>query len=279
METATVDTEKIEAEEDPEQLAREARGRAACWAFLLLTLVLVLLLYLLFGQRTFGAIHRWLSHLVRPLRVSSVCILMMLQVPFGTILFLPGLAYFNVLQAFLMKDVLAAWMISFFGGYLTSLGVFLFTRACCIDSVRKRFRHFEPYQMLLEETNSHPIRDGILFNVIFIPANVKNYVTAISDLSFGQAAIAFVPGPLVLCFFCSMVGNEVNSLSDVFSSKSFSEKSFWQKLNFIVSILLTVLTLAFLVAIGLYYKKRYKEFQRRKENSTDPDLRTTQDIL
>ncbi len=278
MESDAAADDKMRDKEEKVQAAEDSRGLAVCGLLLLLLFVVVLLMYLLFGSKVFAAISGWLSRLVHPFRVSSVCILMLLQVPFGTVLFLPGLAYFNMLQAFLIKNVLASWMISFFGGYLTSLGVFLLTRACCIDSVRKRFKHFEPYQMLLEETGSHPIRDGILFNLIFIPANVKNYVTSISDLSFSQAAVAFVPGPLVLCFLCSMVGHEVNSLSD-FSSKSFREKSFWQKVNFISSILLILLTLAFLVAIGIYYKKRYKEFQRRKEELKELGSRTTQEIL
>lgn len=242
----------------------EKTSRNHICIFFIIMLVIIVGLYLLLGKKAIMWIHDRLQHLVQSHNILPRVVLLLCQVPFGTILFLPGLFYFNVMQSILMKRMIESWLISFFGSYLTSLGVFLVIRRCCLESVKKRFAHYGPYIMFQEETKLHPIRDGIIINFVFIPVSIKNYLLGVSSLTFEQTMIALIPGPAVLCFLSAIVGSEVNNIQDLFTDKPFSKKTTWERISFIFSIILVIITLLILVATSVYYKRKYSAFQKRK---------------
>lgn len=257
---------ELEDENEPteDELQAEKNSRTRCLITVVIIAAVVILFYVLFGQKTITWLNKELTSLASDNTFGHILILLLIQVPFGAIPFLPGLAYVNIMQAIIMKNLFKAWIISFGGGYLVSMGVFVLVRRFFIQDVRKRFKHFEAYQMLLEETKKHPIRDGILFNFIFMPANLKNYLISITNLKLQEAAIAHIPGPATLCFLAAMVGTEINDFSELFKSKSFSSKTTAEKIQFIATILLTIFTLCFVVALGVYYNRRYKQFQEER---------------
>lgn len=250
-----------------EEALQEKNKRNICLIVLAVNFVIMLTAYFYFGKDVFLWLKDQLNSIVRAQTVGSYLLLMSLQIPFGTILFLPGLATLNILQAFLMRDLIASWMISFFGGFIVSLAVVAIIRMWFIDTVHKKFKHFEPYQMLIEETKQHPIRDGIIFGFVFIPANVKNYLISISELTFAQAMLAFTPGPLTLCLFCAMVGTEIKDISDMFDAKSFADKTFAEKMQFCVTFLMLILTCVVFVVIAIYYRRKYTEFVRKRKHT------------
>lgn len=264
-----MDDNKIEADV---AVAEESSSRNHLFIIFAVMLVVIVGLYVMFGKEAIGWIHDKLEHLVQSKDVLPRFILLLCQVPFGTVLFLPGLFYFNVMQSILMKNLLESWFISFLGGYLTSLLVFVIIRKYFQESVQKRFAHFEPYMMFKEETKSHPIRDGIILNFIFIPVSVKNYLMGVSSLTLPQAMVALTPGTAILCFLSAMVGSEVNNIKDLFTSKPFSKQTAWERTSFICSILLIILTLSILVAAGVYYKRKYKAFMERQSVAELPDI-------
>lgn len=247
------------------ELEEENRSRRNCLITVVVIAAVVIITYLLFGRKAINWLNVQVTQLASENTFGNFLILLMIQIPFGAIPFLPGLAYYNIMQAIVMKNIFKSWLISFGGGYLVSLGVFLMVRKFFIQNVRNRFKHSEAYQMLLEETKQHPIRDGILFNFIFMPANLKNYLISITNLKFHEAAISFLPGPAMLCFFGAMIGNEINDFSELFKSKSFANKTTGEKIQFIATIILTIFSAVFVIGIGVYYNRRYKKFQEDRK--------------
>jgi hypothetical protein len=248
------------------ELEQEKNSRIRCIAMVLLMGAVVIVLYLIFGKRAITWLHKKITTIASENSFRNIFILLLVQVPFGCIPFLPGLAYVNVMQAIIFKSMIKSWLIFFCGGYLVSMGVFVIVRTFFIDDVRNRFKHFEPYQMLLEETKEHPVRDGILFNFMFIPANVKNYLIAITNLKLHEAAIVHVPGSAVLCFLSAMIGTEINDVSELFKSKSFSEKTSAEKIQLVATIILMIFTAIFIISLGIHYKNRYKRFQQERRD-------------
>lgn len=278
--TSATDRPTLE-QKTPEELQEEKPDeksyRNTCLIILVINLLIIVSLYLIFGKKFFNWLYTEMSEMVRSGSFGSILILLALQLPFHIILFLPGLAYLNIMMAIMMKNAFKAWMIAFWGGYISSLIVYAVVRRFFFERIKRRFRHFEPYQMLLEETKEHPIRDGILFNCIFIPASVKCYVIAITNLEFWQAAIAFMPGPLMLNLLAAMIGSEIGDISELFVSHSWEKKSQWQKIQFFFTLLLTVLTIGLVVYIAIYYRRKYTEYQLRRASRMQPNMMS--DIL
>ena len=240
------------------------------WKFviiLVVILILVITLYILFGQDAVHWLYSRLQTVVKENPFWSSILLVLLQAPFASIPFMPGLAYLHVMVAMIWKNIAIAWSISFFGGLFWSCIIYLLVRKFFLESVRSRFHHYEPYQLLLEETREHPLRDGILFEFMMIPVSLKNYIIAVSELEFWQAVIVFIPGPTLHCLLSTLIGVELTNISDIFSSKGFSERSTLEKAEFFGSIVFIVLTVILFVVIAIYYKRKYDAFIERKRKA------------
>lgn len=264
-----VGVKTIDRIEEEVEMKEEQNSRKQLCVILAVKFIILVGLYLIFGKEAIHWFHDELGSMVRSKSIWAKIFLLLCQVPFGVVLFLPGLFYFNIMQAVLMQDMVQSWFISFVGSYVTAMAVFGVVHHCCHEAVLKRFQHYEPFIMFEEETKEHPIRDGILLNFVFIPISVKNYLVAISSLKFWQAAVAFIPGNFIFCFMSAMVGSEINDLKDLAAHKSFSQKTMLQKLEFFMSIIMIILTFSLIVYIALHYKKKYSAFRMRR-NSLEP---------
>lgn len=241
---------------------RSFRNKFLC--FLLVNLIVIVALYMIYGKVFFSWLLEKLKQIIAADSVCSYFLIMAMQIPFGAILFLPGIAFYNIVQAFLLKNFLLSFTLSFVGGLIVAISVVIVIRLWFIDTIHKKFRHFLPYQMLIEETREHPLRDGIIFNFIFFPQSVKNYIIAISELELWQAAVAFTPALAVKCLIFAMIGSQVSDISELSSGRAFSEKTRSEKMKFVATIVLIILSFILLVIIGIYYKRKYAEFIERR---------------
>ena len=130
---------------------------------------------------------------------------------------------------------------------------------------------------------AHPYRDGTLLNLMGIPISIKNYLTAISDLNIRQAAVVLLPGNMLLSLMCALAGSEITDVKEMFTSKGFHQKSTKEKINSLVMLACTLLTLSLIVIVAIYYRKKYNAYRlrtirdvdstetQRVETSTDQD--------
>lgn len=221
-------------------------------------------MYFLFG-RTFitRAIVtlRSIAHNQTPL---NLFILFSVQFLFGFVLFMPGLATYNILQAFLMKSFWLSFLISAGGCYACSLTVYLVVRSCCHRKIYNKLKHMVVYRMLLTESRKTPIKTGIMFNFLFIPVSVKNYLFAISGLKFHHCLLALPPGHCLMTALLTMIGAKANDISEVFTTKDYANKSRLEKLQFFVSMALLLFTLVFFFTLFCIIKRKYKEYQEKQ---------------
>lgn len=231
----------------------------------ILAIILTLVgLYLVFGRTFVARGINLLRKVTRDQTPLNLAILFLVQFFFGFILFLPGLATYNILQAFLMKSFWVSFLISAGGCYAASLTVYLVVRSCCHQKIYKKLKHMVVYRMLLTESKKTPIKTGMLFNFLFIPVSVKNYLFAISGLKFHHCLIALPPGHCLMTAICSMIGAKVNDISEVFTTKDYANKSKVEKLQSIVSMALLVFTIAFFFTLFCVIKRKYKEYQEKQ---------------
>lgn len=256
---------KQENEESPPR--RRARKRAklfnrTLWILAIMSVLgTVITLYLIYGNRAFHELVVFFRRVIRGQNPFAYIILISIQILFGFILFLPGLSTINVLQAYFLHNFWIAFGVSLGGGYLASLSVYITVRTCCKKRMYKKMHGLIIYKMLIKETKKHPYRTGILFNFMFVPVSVKNYLIGLSELKFYHACVVFFPGHAILCAVCSMIGSKVNDLSEIFGSKSFSKKSRGEKVQFIISMSLLLFTLIFLCMLFFVIKRQYNRYQ------------------
>ena len=243
------------------------------WIIVVLTLLgVVLILYFLFGNDLYTHFVREVRELAKSRTPLSIMVLVLVQLVFAVIPFLPGLSTYNIMQAFFLHDFPLSFAISFGGCYLGSLLVFLLTKSCFHQRVYKKFKGLIIYKILLKETKKKPIQTGIMFNFLFVPVSVKNYLIGISELRFYHCLVVFPPGHSLLCALCAMIGAKMNDLSDLMGAKGFSEKTRAEKLQIIVSGALLVFTVAFFITLFFVIRRKYKRYEEDQLNRlTQPD--------
>lgn len=194
---------------------------------------------------------------------GSYLALFLLQYIFAAVPFLPGVSTLNVLQAYLMKGFWASFLLAFLGGYTSSLLVAAVTKAYLRKAVKRRLGHTLMFKVLMLEVKQNPVRNGVIFNMLFIPISIKNYLLGVSGLTFEQLCIAFLPGPLLFNINCALVGSQASSLSDSLAHTSFSEKSTSEKLELLFSCLMIAATMGFLGLISWVIRKKMKELEAK----------------
>lgn len=256
-----------EVESPPRHRAkiRQQRFNRVILVSTIITVVgVAIILYLIFGHTILLEGVHALAKLIRNKNPAAYFTLIMVQFVFAFVLFLPGLSTFNILQAYLIHDFWIAFALAFGGCYAGSLSVYLVSKACCKQSMYDRFSHTLVYKVLIKETHKRPYRSGILFNFLFIPVSVKNYLIGLSELKFYHCLVAFFPAHFILNAMCAMIGSKVNDLSEVFGSKSFSQKNRKEKIQFIISMALLAFTLAFLLMLFCVIKRQYSRYQEEE---------------
>lgn len=258
----------IEHTESPSR--RRARKRQkvfnrVIWTMALLAVVgAILTLYLLYGHTALKKGVRLLKELIHSKNPFAYALLVLIQFVFAFVLFLPGLSTFNILQAFLIHDFLISFAIAFGGCYAGSLLVYLVTRSCCKKRMHRKLGSTLVYKILVKETKKSPYRSGILFNFLFVPVSLKNYLVGMSELQFHHSMVGFLPGHAIMNAVCAMIGAKVNDLSEVFGSKNFSKKSRGEKLQFIISMSLLAFTMVFLATLFCIIKRQYNRYQEEE---------------
>ena len=246
---------------------RKAKKRAKMfnriiWGLAILAVVgTIFVLYLIFGNKIFSEFVHIMRRAIHPKHPLTYVFLVAIQFLFGFVLFLPGLSSFNILQAFFLHHFWIAFGVSFGGCYLASITVFLVASTCCKRKMHKKMHDMIIYKMLIKETKKHPLRTGILFNFLFVPVSVKNYMIGLSELKFFHALIVFLPGHALLCAVCAMIGSKVNDLSELFGSKSYAKKTRAEKVQFVISMSLLGFTLTFLCTLFCIIKRQYSKYQ------------------
>ena len=235
--------------------------------------LLIFGLYLIYGENAIRMVKRIMKNLTEGNLVVGSLILGSFQFLFAFVLFLPGLSTFNIMQAFFLKSFWRSFLISFGGCYLGSLAVCLVTKIFCRTRVHDKMKEMIIYRMLIKETKLKPYRSGIMFNFLFVPVSVKNYLIGISELSFTHCLVIFIPGHSLLSALCAIIGSTVNDVSELFKSKGYSQKSRIEKIEFLFSILLLAFTLGFFLTLFLVIKKKYKQFLE-EENSDAKSVQT-----
>lgn len=237
-------------------------------AALVLAVVIGLLLHR-FGREIFRVMLEWLRRVVKREGVSSWIVLILVQFIFGWILLMPGLSTFNILQAFLMQSFWKPFLITFTGCYLASLSLFLIIKHFFRMKIVEKFKRKILFRIVYIEVKKRPWQMGFLFNLLFIPISLKNYLMPLTSITLYQYAIVLVPVHMGYCAMFAFVGYSMKDLNSLFDDVPFREKSTAAQVQTIVTYLLLILTVGLMVAFFFMAKKRYAEIEEQHRQEVE----------
>jgi uncharacterized membrane protein YdjX (TVP38/TMEM64 family) len=218
-------------------------------------------LYRVLGHGFFEFALHALRKLVEDDSLFSYTILILCQFIFAGVLFFPGLSTFDILQAFLMKSFTKSLIISLLGVYLGSVLVVYVIKRYFRQQIIERFRKKILFRIVYVEVKKNPWKFGFIFNMLFIPASVKNYLMALTSITMYQYAIVILPAHLFYCFMFSLVGYSMTDLNAMFHDRPFSQKTTAEKLQSVFTYVLLAATVSLFVLFLIIAKRKYKEIE------------------
>lgn len=219
------------------------------------------LLYHWMGADAFAFVLQALGTLVRRNSLFSYVMLILFQFVFGCVLFMPGLSTFNILQAYLMQSFWKSLIISFTGAYLASLLTFSIIKKFFRQQIIEHFRNKVLFRIVYLEVKKKPWTMGLAFNLLFIPASVKNYLISLTSITLEQFAVVVAVAHLIFCSLFSFVGYQMKDLNSLFHGKNWSEKNTAEKVQGIFTYSMLALTMGLMGGFAYVAKQKYQEIE------------------
>ena len=261
----SIQFDPLDEEAEQAEAVNEPRmSKKDMFIYAVIAVVVLLLLYLItkrFGHKAFKLLKDILDFLIHSHSLLSYLVLILFHFIFGWILFMPGHSTFNILQAFLMKSFFKPWVLSTIGSTLASMTIFLIIKTYFRMQIVDKFKNKILFRIVYIEVKKRPVQMGILFNLLFIPTNVKNYLMALTSISFQQYAFVIV---LVHAFYCALfafVGYSMKDIDSFFKEESFFEKTSAQQMQTVMTYFLLLLTVVLMVIFGVVAKRKYAEME------------------
>ena len=254
---------------DPEPIIARQETRDSTFSeyikiFMVLAVIgfILYIIYQFVGVEAFLGLVDSLRTLVKSDSTFSYLLIVILHFPFAWIPFMPGISTFDVLLAYLMQSFWLPFILSFLGWYLGSISLFLLVKMFFRNAIVERIRKNILFRIAYIEIKKSPWKMGFLFNMLFVPPSVKNYIMAVSSLTIDQYALILIPVHAIFSMKFAIVGYSMNGLDDILKGQSFSEKTASQKAETIFTYILAFLSMLLMGYFAYFMKQKYDEVMR-----------------
>lgn len=266
----------VEEEEDKPKMTKEDFIKYGL--ITLVCLIVIFLIYRLYGREGFEFLLHTLRVLAQSDSIFSYILLVLSHFIFGWILFMPGHSTFNILQAFLMQSFLKPFILSTLGSCLASISIFMIIKTYFRAQIVEKFKSKILFRIVYIEVKKRPVQMGILFNLLFIPTNVKNYLMALTSITLQEYIMAVVPVHTFYCAMFAFVGYSMKDINSLFHDKPFSEKTTAEQFQTVMTYLLLLLTIGLMVAFFFLAKKKYEEIEAEHRKQAQEALQHMKEL-
>lgn len=185
-------------------------------------------------------------------------LLMVLSLGFKMIVFIT--AYL------VLRSPVAVFLLLVISSVSGDLLVFLVCRFWLRTHIVRKFKDYDIYIILLEESKSEPFKTAVVTRLLLIPNGLKNYVLMAID---NPPASYFISGFVFHALFIIeviLVASQFSQIEEFFSKeKSWEEKTDAQKWTFVVFSVFVVGIVLLGVCLGIWAKKKM-DLKKRERN-------------
>ena len=193
---------------------------------------------------------------------ATVLIIILVILVISYILVLPTHTIINILTSLIIGDIVSSFVILTIYSLIAATAIFLLCRYCLRDYLLGLFKDNIFFSILLEESKEAPYKTAFLTRIIFISAGLKEYILALIGNPYPSFIISglFVHGFFVL--EAVLIAQGITNIQEFLDSKkTWAQKSFIEKLSFVMVLVLIVVTVVIMGVIGYYATKKVKERQ------------------
>ena len=123
------------------------------------------------------------------------------------------------------------------------------------------------FKVFREEVKKNPWTISFLVSCLLIPACFKNFLLPMTDLTFWQFTIPKIPVYMLTTVIVCIVGDELSQVGSLKKGEVKKEESLVQKMHFLVEIVMTLMTVGFVVWSGIVFKNKIEDFKLEEQKA------------
>ena len=179
----------------------------------------------------------------------------------------PGLTYFIVTMSFMMANFPKAFIFSALASWSGSQFSFFFVRYIFKNILKDKIRKNRLFRALQDEVKEHPWKASTMISVVIIPAALKNYMLALSDVTWLQFGVPSFPFYCLFSFMLCLVGTQIKDVKKLSSEglAGFDNMSRAELIRFIFSWILIIVSIFVFCFVGAVAKRRLAEISKNEK--------------
>jgi len=230
------------------------------WASIIFALYI---LWSIFKKHFHSFLIKKIEHFSQEESLRSYSFFLGIQFVFSWVL-IPGLTYFDIIMASLMKNFYKSFNIIFWGTFIGGLISFFVVKYFLRNLILKKFGDNLFYLIFKEEVKKNPWSISFLANVLMIPSCFRNLMLPLTEMTFWQFALPKIPLYVLFTAVICLLGDEITDFEEFVKSEKPKEKTSVQKFNFCLTATFLILTIWLMVWAGWIFNKKINEFRERR---------------
>lgn len=177
---------------------------------------------------------------------------------------IPGQSYLQAVMAYLLQSFVESFLIAFLSTLSAGVVAFIFIRYLFQESMTRLLEENFLFRAISSEAEKRPWQTSIIFNILMIPGSVKNTILPLTCLTFWQFLIPKIIFYALFTGLCCNIGVNVSNFEELATKKSFGDSSIIEKANIVIGLVALVLSIVFVVYVGIKSAFILKELQRNE---------------
>lgn len=122
----------------------------------------------------------------------------------------------------------------------------------------RKYKDNKVFNLVIESGQESPIKVGMMVRVLFIPVTFKNYVLPLSGVGYWVYIATAIPFTLLFACLFTFIGLQLRKPEDLLKTRDFSSKTSAEKVNFILTYFIFILSFGIICYVAMFTRKKLK---------------------
>ena len=107
----------------------------------------------------------------------------------------------------------------------------------------------------------------MMIRILFIPVTFKNYILPLSGVSYAMYILTALPFNLLFACIFTFIGIQLRRPEDLLETRDFKKKTSAEKVNFVLTYFILLLSAGIICYIGYMTKKKLKKLEKKEKEA------------
>jgi uncharacterized membrane protein YdjX (TVP38/TMEM64 family) len=164
-------------------------------------------------------------------------------------------------MSFVLNSFWHSLALQTFSTTVSAFLTYLLAKKCLRNWLYQRYKDNVMYKVALKESANHPWKLNCAFRIMYIPVIFKNIILSLTGKSFFIYACSLLVSITFFGFLYTMIGLNLNNISDFYRASSFEKENIYGKAKIIIGYFTILLSLTLFILICRFTHKKIAQYE------------------